>query len=210
MKKLNLILFVLFTLLGYGSLFAQKEIRTLTFVYIVHDRTTPVNSLAEKLEEFYNQGQRFPENAYIFYLANRNRPNVVTQNLPNDNSKDFETLILGELQNRLEHNINVGYDVDSIIDIFNQNDFLNETGNLKYESVIWDFYVTEDFWASKNHESLIAKLYWIMDIAKLKEQDFRFQIRCSKDLFRKIENETQNFGIKNLANINNDLYPTEY
>lgn len=210
MRKSFFLLFVMFALLGYDTVFAQKEIRTLNFVYIAHDRTTPTTSLANKLEEFYNQGLRFPENAFVFYLANRDKPNVVTLNLPNDNRDDFETLILGELQNRMEHTINVGYDVDSIVDIFNQNDFLGERGNLKYESVIWDFYVAEDFWANKNHESLIAKLYWIMDIAKLKEHNFNFQIRCSKDLFKKIENETLLFGVKNLANINNDLYPTEY
>lgn len=203
------ILTLLALLLGTNIIFAQEEVRTLKFVYIAHDHTVPTNCLAKELKGLYDIGWEFERNAYIFYLANGNTPNIVTLNLPDNNSSDFEKLILEELQIKQEHDIIVEVDLDTIVDIFNKYDFIDQNGKLKYQSVDWTFYVGERFWNLGYHESLIAKLYWIMELDKLKEQEFSWAIYCNKSLYE----ETKDggfWGTRNLANISDNFYPAEY
>lgn len=217
MRNRKFILLILSAfLLGVQTVYAQKEVSNLIFVYIAHDRTTPSACLSDKLEDLYEQGMRFRENAFIFYLANENQPKIVTLNLPNDNSANFEKLILEELNGKISHSINIGFDTDSIVDIFNHNDFIDEMGKLKYESVIWDFYVGEQFWNLNFHETLISRLHWVMGFNKLKEQDFDWRIWGHEGLIERFKNGNGeqrpiSFGIKNLANINNEeVYMYDY
>lgn len=208
MKNIKLLFFALAAFfINYGTGYAQKD---LTFVYIAHDRTTPSACLSERLQELCNQGEEFGYPC-IFYLANEDQPKIVTLNLPGDNRGDFQKLIIEELNDKIEHPVNIGFDTDSIIDIFCQNDFIDETGNLKYETVTWDFYIGEQFWSDRYHERFIAKLYWVMGFDRLKEQEFSWRIWGHNEFVEKLPKYTNSeeplplyFGSKNLAKINND------
>ena len=132
MKNIKLLFLALVAFfVNYETGYAQKE---LIFVYIAHDRTTPSACLSERMQTLCDQGERYEGFSYIFYLANEDQPKIVTLNLPSDNRGDFQKLIIEELNDKIEHSVNIGFDTDSIIDIFYQNDFLDETGKLKYET----------------------------------------------------------------------------
>lgn len=207
-------------LLSTKCLHAQEKIRNLNFVYIAHDRTIPSSCLSNEMQLLYDQGKRYPENAFIFYLANEDNPRIVTLNLPNDNSADFEKLIIAELINKVEHDIIVGFDVDSIITMFNHNDFIDNSRKLKYETVTFDFYVGKKFFTNGFHETLISRLYWLLEIDKLKEQELDWRIWGDKALVKHYSKKDKNgdeigiplsFGIKNLSDINStNAYVNEY
>lgn len=204
-KLLFLTLAVFFAI--YGTGYAQKD---LTFVYIAHDLTTPSACLSKRMQELCDQGEEFGF-PYIFYLANEDQPKIVTLNLPGDNRGDFQKLIIEELNDKTYHPVNIGFDTDSIIDIFCQNDFLDETGKLKYETVTWDFYIGEKFWDEGSHERFIAKLYWVMGFDRLKEQEFSWRIWSHNEVIKKLPKHADRdeplplyFGLRNLAKINND------
>lgn len=209
MKNIKLLFLALVAFfVNYETGYAQKE---LIFVYIAHDRTTPSACLSERMQTLCDQGERYEGFSYIFYLANEDQPKIVTLNLPSDNRGDFQKLIIEELNDKIAHPVNIGFDTDSIIDIFYQNDFLDETGKLKYETVTFDFYIGEEFWNNGYLESFIAKLYWVMGFDRLKEQEFYWRIWSHNELIKKLPKHTNRdeplplyFGPKNLAKINND------
>jgi len=208
-RKISLILLILCPLFYQGVTFAQKEVKTLHFVYIAHEPTTPVARLTERLEVLYEQAERSKEyskylDAYIFYMSNNEKPYVVTLNLPNDNNIEYEVLKAELNGSKTSHNVELSTDIDSIIKIFHKYDFVDEKGNLKYESVTFDFYVGEEFWIHQYNESLIARLYWVMELNKLKEEEFIWNVYCNEQLEKELEFESQPFGIKNLSDINND------
>lgn len=187
---------------------AQKVNKDFYFVYIAHDRTTPVQRLSRILQEMYDDAVKYGH-ACVFYLANNQSPNIVSVNIGNDNRKDFGAMIIGELQNKLSHDISPRFDLATIVDIFNKNDYLLSNQELRYASVTWNFYTSERFWDGGYNESLIAPLYWIMEVDKMQELDFYFNVYHSEDDELEID-ETSSFGMKNLSAINKDVLLLEY
>lgn len=203
--KLLLVFICLFAGTLYG--WAQNKKKPFYFVYIAHNRTTPVQRLCKILIEQYKT-MRSAEIPCIFYLANRESPYVVSMNLPNDNSGEFESKIVGELQNKVAHDINPNYDIEQIVELFNQNEIVNGDGTLAYPSVTWDIYINKSFWNQYN-ESFIASLYWTMELDKLKEEEFYLNIYLDKN--SQIDGDKDSlFGPKNLANINDDIILLTY
>jgi len=187
---------------------AQKVNKDFYFVYIAHDRTTPVQRLSRILQEMYDDAVKYGH-ACVFYLANNQSPNIVCVNIGNDNRKDFGAMIIGELQNKPSHDISPRFDLETIVNVFNQDDFLLNIQELKYTSVTWNFYTSEWFWNGGYNESLMASLYWIMEVDKMQELDFYFNVYHSEDDELEVD-ETLLFGVKNLSAINEGVLLLEY
>lgn len=160
-KLLYTVLFLTASLAG----FAQTQ--TLEFYYIAHDRTTPVNDLCSRLESVYETAMSYEDFAVIFYLPNYNEPKIVKMNLPGDNRDEFKTII-SELRLKSAHEIYADVDYNTIMDLFNQHDFIDESGNPKFLSVLFLWYVNPDFWQFKYNEKLIASLYFNLELDKYK------------------------------------------
>lgn len=178
--------------------------QTLDFYYICLDRKTSVQRLTRKLESEYNKLVEY-DNAGIFYLANNKTPKIVCVNLANvDKEQDdsnFNALI-GDLQSSTSHNIEVRFDIDSIMSLFERFPFLSEDEELLYKSVNWNFFVTSLFWSQRYHETLIAPLFWTMDMDKLrKKSNFMPRIyRGKEDVFEIGTDSKEALGVRNLNN----------
>lgn len=153
----------------FAYLFAQGydcSEQNLEFIYIAHDRTTPVNKICEILDERYKDAFYYADNALIIYLASQDDPIIVTVNVGKDNRKDYD-LIVNALQSQLEHDIDPASDVDNIVDIFNSDDFLNPDGTPRYKSFRMTYFVTPLFWTMGYNADIIAALHFILDLESL-------------------------------------------
>ena len=189
-----------------ASDFKEKD---LTIVYIAHTTDVPLAKLTEKLEEHYRNGVQF-SNEVIFYLSNGSEPYIVKVNTKGQNKDDFEAEIIDELWAKRSHDIDPFSDVENIINIVNENDFIDENGKLKYLSVTFDFFVTESFWTMKYNESIISKLYFTLDINTIKQDnpDLYFNIHYASE--GQEVNSSNKFGLKNLENINGNVQVMPY
>lgn len=178
---------------------ASAQSQSLEFFYISHDRMTPVNDLCVRLTDVYNDALKYDDYAVIFYLPNGDTPLVVKVNLEGDNRGDFNKII-GELQSRLAHDIYTYVDLNVITDIFNTHDFITESGDPRFNSVLFCWYVNTDFWALGYNESLIAKLYFCLDLDKYHESGYiTTEIwHAEGDGLEKFIDKQYPFGPKNL------------
>ena len=204
MKKF-IILALSILLLGNTGIMADSS-TDLYFIYIAHDRTSSVKSLTSTLLDIYNSCVKYGY-AGVFYLSNGDEPIIVNVNFAKDNREDFNALI-GELQDKTSHDVSPGTDVKRIVEIFNNDDFIDEKGNLRYTSVTWNYYVSELFWKMGYNESVIARLNWIMNFTFMKDEDIYVNVfHPSND---QLELTELPFGEKNIGNINEEFLLLEY
>lgn len=184
--------------------------KDLTIVYIAHTTNVPLAKLVNMLEERYRGGVQF-SNDVIFYLSNGSEPLIVNVNTAEDNNGDFEPMIIDELWAKRSHDVDPYTDVANLIDLINKNDFVDANGKLNYLSVTFDFFVSEEFWTMKFNESIIAKLYFALDIngIKKKNPDLFFNVYRPSEVELKYENGKP-FGLKDLDNINSNIMVLPY
>ena len=174
------------------------------FVYIDHEAADAVDIISQRLQNMKDNADQY-DNSYIFYLANGENPIVVKYNMGEDNTEKFNEM-LGELNNSIFHSVDPHTDLVQILDLISENDFVDANGNLKYYSTVMDFYVGADFWTLGYNESILAKLYFLIDVPSLKmlDKEFLFRINSSQSNYPKYE-EGMPFGEKNLAGINREI-----
>jgi len=170
----------------------------LKFIYVAHDRTTPVGQLADRLSALYEDAVYDSSLAVIFYLANSDSPKIVKINLPGDNRKDFEDF-LGELWNKSAHEIYAEVDREKIPGLLNgDTDFIGEDGLPEFSNFTMTYYVTPTFWNMGYNEYIIAAVYFILELDKMPPRSFEMQIWHSRDDGLKYDTERP-FGSKNLC-----------
>lgn len=195
------IIILLTCLLVTSQLWAQDTTqKELSFLYIAHDENTDTQSLVQILKEQYENTVYYPDiRATIFYLANGNDPIIVNVNTPNDNRKEFNNLI-ASLQSQISHDVNADSDVENIMNLLNDNDIITDDGKFVYQSVIWTYYINSTFWKLGNNESIIAKLYFILDMERLIASHYLTHDIYYSKATDKIEYNVSNpFGSKNLC-----------
>lgn len=194
MKKI--VLTLVLSLFG-AVIFAQELNKKLNFIYIAHDHSTPVDKLCDRLSDLYQTAKYEKDIAVIFYLPNSDEPKVVKMNLPGENPDDFPD-ILGELIQKSSHEVFPEVDIEKIPSIFNETDFVDAFGNPQFASFNITYYINPTFWMLGYNESIIAKLYFTLELDKLPKSYFKMQIWHSKD-DGLIVDEKQPFGTKNLC-----------
>lgn len=165
MRRIVSLILMLMPLQGFA------QIQSLEFYYIAHDRPTPVNDLCERLEYTYNNSLDDESVAVIFYLPNGDKPLVVKVNLPGDNRGDFEKII-SELRVEMSHEIYVYKDIEVITDLFNTYDIVTDNGEQIFSSVLFSWYVNEEFWMLDYNKSLFANLYFILELEKYRKDGY--------------------------------------
>lgn len=204
MKKI----FLLFLMLVLANTVYSQEIKkNLNFVYIVNDGKK-TSSLSKELRKHYDKALRY-KHPYIFYLAKGATPTIVKVNLGGDNRNEFEEKILMEIANSSSgHDVNATFDSKKIIEMFNQDDFLTQSGTLRYSKVVWTFYISESFGEEGHGEKLFPTLYWAMDLNAFdKNEDFQMYI-YRPDNAKSEEDAKLLFGEKNLQDVKGFL--TDY
>ena len=183
----------------------ENQYKSFSLVYIDHEAADAVDVISQRLRDMKDDADQY-NNSYIFYLANGEQPIIVKYNMGEDATEDFNNL-LGELNNAIFHSVDPNTDMKNLMDLFNQYDFVDEKGNPKYYSTIMDFYVGADFWTLGYNESILANLYFLLDVPTLKVngdavgKEFLFRVNASKGNYPKYE-EGKPFGEKNLAGVN--------
>ena len=212
MKKIvfSLVILMLNTLLLPAQNYEGFKEKDLTIVYIAHTTDVPLARLTELLEERYRGGVQF-SNDVIFYMSNGSEPLIVKINTADENKVDFEPMIIEELWAKRSHDVDPYVDVQSLIEIINNNDFISADGKLNYLSVTFDFFISEEFWTMKYNESIIAKLYFALDVnhIKLENPDLFFNIYRPTEVELVYENGKP-FGLKDLDKINSNVMILPY
>lgn len=191
MKRLSILLLMMITSF---TAFAQSQ--DFEFYYISHDRTTPVDDLCDRLEYIYENALGDESYAVIFYLPNYDEHIEVRINMEDDNRDDFNILVR-ELREKDAHENYAYHDYESIMKLINKYDFIDEDGNRQYSSVLFCWYVTPYFWDWGCNESLIARLYFTLELDKYRD-NVSTQIWHARDDGLKVD-ERNPFGNKNLC-----------
>ena len=133
----------------------------------------------------------------------RGTPMVIKMFMPDDNRNDFEEKFLREIQDNRAHYVFPYKDLSNILQILQEADFLDDNNQLKYNEVIFDFYVHPSFWQQDFHKQVIAALYFVLDADKY---GIRFNIHhmiSSGNPKPSYWDDKADFGPWNISNINN-------
>ena len=185
----------------------------LHFIYIDHETSTPVNKLCQRLRTVRDDVIEVND-ALIIYLSDGPFSPVSLTNLQdksgrNRDSEDSYTNIIAALQDFNSHSTVARDDRKNIIKLFDEFNFVDESGELRYNSVVIDFYVGASFWSLGNNEKIIAHLFTALEAAKFPKVKFSFNVYKPKDERLKHE-EGKPFGDKNIDGINSKLRIFEY
>ena len=181
-------------------------------VYIDHETTTPVSRLNNRLSTLRRDLGEVND-ALIVYLANGSSPLVSLLNLPdatgrNRDKEDAMNAIYDALQNVNSHNIIEREDRRLLLRLFDEFNFVDENGQLRFRNVTIDFYVGPSFWAL-GYEKIISHLYVVLGIAKFPKERFAFNIFKPKGVNLGYP-EGKPFGDANIDGINQKLSIFEY
>lgn len=159
MKKSILLILICFACeLSWAQ---QKELK---FYYIVHSIETPVAKLCEDLRDFQKAAKNRKEPT-IFYLSNMNSPIIACYNVGgNTNDDEHFSAIIGALQGRNYHTIDVQTDVRMITSLLEAANLQDNNGNYSYSHLFWRVYLTQEFWQLKYNEKILAKVLYITEL----------------------------------------------
>lgn len=192
---------------------ANYSSMNLHFVYIDHEPSTPVNKLCERLRMLRDDAVEIGD-ALIIYLADGQSPIVSLTGLKDkkglgrDDNQTY-TRIVAALQNANYHDVMARIDREKIIQLFDEYDFVDESGNFLFNSVIMDFYVGPEFWSLKDNERVIAHLFTAFKAASYTKGKFSFNVFKAKEQELDYP-KGMPFGDNNIDGINEKLSIFDY
>lgn len=208
------LLFVITLLLTLSTTKAQEQEersdQAFRFIYIVHDTSTPVERLIELLYDAENRTLGNNQKCMVC-LSNgistrEGEEYLVATILEGSDYEPAFDKIREELRNENAHDFDISRDVDYIINVFNnEHDFLNENGELYYESMTFDFYLPSQFCDNGHAGKLITPLYLAFDVPNMPNH-FYFNVWIGADSIKDYDYSPERiFGEKNYNNINEDM-----
>lgn len=225
MRKFNLILkkTLICTLLLFfvnGALMAQNDEnsmdggsptadRTFHLIYIAQgsQEEMPVELLKRNLESAWGGITGGP---VIFYLSRgTEEPIIVQANCHEDSDIDkerqtFEEQILSRLQEAIQYSVDGSYDKKRLLELLvsdNENglglDIVDNAGKPLYKDTFFEFHVGQDFWDSGNNETILASLFFELNVSSYINagHNFHFNVFCPRRLT--VDDETSVFGLLN-------------
>lgn len=204
---------------------SHKNMR-LQFVYIDHELSTPVSTVIRRMKERYDEVEEFSEReSLVVYLSNGRFSPIAFVNLkeyadyeslrelsptgtPRDTRDAFDYL-LEALNNTNSHSVDARTDVNNILEIIDGLEVFANDGTLNFKSLTFDFYVGPTFWAQRNNEKVIARLYAVLQQGSNDPNIITFNVFKPKDL--KLDYpEGKPYGEHNLNNINSTFKILDY
>lgn len=221
----NLLIFIILLNGGISELFAQNNSdRSLQFIYIDHEATTPTALLNKRLTDRYYDVVQFPDfNAMIVYLSNGRRSPAAFVNLKefatrfasddkylnivcpfrSRDTEDAFKVVLETMINSNSHDVEPAKDIDNILTLLEQFQVFADDGTMNYQSLRFDFYIGPKFWSLLDNERVIARLYSLV-MQGLSDQD---KDKVTFNVFKPSDTqldytEGKPFGDTNLDGIN--------
>lgn len=214
MNKISFFATMLFVVVGCCVAEAQDYSKmNLRFVYIAHENTTPIARLWEKVRSMRNDAVEV-DDALIVYLADGRTPIVSFTNLSDPAGRHREgneafMAINTAMQDAISHDVFAKEDRRTILDLFEKINFVGNDGNLRFNSVAFDFYVGSTFFALGNNLQIIAHLFTAFEAASFPKDKLSFSVYKPKGMDLG-EDTSQLFGDNNIDNINKKLSVFEY
>lgn len=175
--------------------------QSFSFVYIAqgNGEEMPIQEMERKLETSWSAIQRGP---VIFYLSRgMDTPMILKANMDEyaDLEKEREKFdeMIASLREGIQYSVDGAHDKQRILELLQEHDFVNEKGIPRYVSTNFEFHVGQDFWDFGNNETVIASLFFELNISQYIKYgyDFHFNVFCPRRL---TWNETEGpFGILN-------------
>ena len=186
----------------------EKKDQPFRFLYIVHDHTSPVSTLIKKLRDVERRARQYNQKC-IIYMANGKNYYLAQINTENDNRDKFDE-ILGELNSKLSHDINIQADIVSILNLFNEHQIVDENGELLYKSVAMEFYLTSHFCDNGYAKNFIVPLYLAFDVMNMPDK-FTFDVYVNAAGNEDYDFSGERiFGSKNYNSINEEIVIMDY
>lgn len=161
---------------GNADNHVMSKNQTFKFIYVAFDKQMNNEDLSGMLKSHFDGMGDEPA---VFYYASSGRPIVVKCNMEGDNRDDFENILLSNINNR-----NAGasvwepqFDREKILSIFNQANCMDSLGKSNYEKIEFEFHVGSSFWKKGCNESLIAALFFELNVAQhIKDGTMEFHV----------------------------------
>lgn len=197
-----------------SSSYAQEDKRSeqaLQFIYIVHDHTTPLDDnerLIGELDAIVSNTIEFGQVTVICLsngILNEDGNWLLAEISEDVDNLDVYNKIKYELKNMNSHEFSIARDVKFIVNLFNEKyEFLDENGELYYESVTFDFYLTSKLCDDEYADDFIVPLYLAFDVPNLQNKpnfDFNIMVGTRDNSYTVAE---RIFGDKNYNGINEE------
>lgn len=155
MKKLFLIL-----ALGFSFVALRAQERELEINYFAHDHFN--ESILNALDNLFQTNAFNKNKQTYFYLANAESPLILK--VDRDKQNEFEEFRYA-INSQLKHNVWPEVDIQKILELLQEDDFINDFGEPRYDFFTLNFYTTPSFWSYSYNETLIARLFWDLDLA---------------------------------------------
>ena len=145
-----------FILLSFAS---QAQDRELEINYIAHDHFN--EAILNAVDRIFNTSAYNKNRETYIYLANANNP-IILKCDP-DNQKEYEDFLY-TLNSQLKHNVWPEVDIQRILELLKVDDFIDDNGKPRYSFFTINFYITPSFWIYNYNETLIARLFWDLEL----------------------------------------------
>lgn len=155
--------FIATILLIYSSFAVFSQDRELEINYIFHDHFN--GSLLDAMEKLYGNAAYNPNKTTYIYMANAMDPIILK--CTEDSQKEFEDFCYA-LNSQIKHNAFIDVDIENILRLLNEDDFEDSDGNPTYDYFTLNFYITPSFITEGYNESLVARLFWDLELASKK------------------------------------------
>ncbi len=149
--------FSFFILLSFVT---QAQDRELEIHYIAHDHYG--DAILKKVDDIFNMGSYMPNRVTYLYLANANNPIILK--CDSNNQKGFEKF-KEAIGRQLAYNIWPEEDIKRILELLRDDDFIDDDGKARYSRFSINFYTTPSFWTCNYNETLIARLFWVLELS---------------------------------------------
>lgn len=186
--------------------------RNLRVIFIDHEPSTPSSTIIAHIRKLRAQALE-NDHALIFYMPNDQNPFVSLVNIPDpqgerDSQEAFDRIC--EALNLPSHNKEPWFDRKTFANLV-LKDFpiLDDKANLTFASVRMEFYLTSEFWKLGYNESIIAPLFFSMNVPELLKKEFNFDVYINPE-DAPVYPAGQPFGKKNLGGINKYVSLFEY
>ena len=185
--------------------------RNVKLIYVAHDVDTPVDKLMENISYSHDMLDDNPEDGdrVIVYMSSGTNPIIADMRSGNRDEDNYER-VMHEFE-RNYHDTNPEYDAERIIDLFEEEDFLNSTGGLGVDNLVFEFYVTPSFWTNGYNNTLISSLFYALGLEPFVNKDsplFTREVRYKvylpnmEDQMKCLGKNNEPFGANNPNNIN--------
>ena len=183
-----------------------KSEQTFRFVYIAQgsEKEMPVNSLINNLETAWLWSHWSETSGPVIYflsLGNMGEPIIVKANCEADANSEDERNDFNEMLKKLKGNnqytIHGKDDKKKILELLNEYDIVDSNGQPLYKETSLEFHVGQDFWNSGNNETVLASLFFDLNISRYINagKNFHFNVFCPRKL--DVKNSETIFGFLN-------------